>query len=303
MLLAFDLTAHAQTDSARVDRLFMWATAGDIRFAAGVQPAKDSLAAMGPVAARWLAFKLRTSDARERRALSEIFQKIGPVATPYLVPCLDSSGEDMPANTANALGLIGDTAAVEPLIAHLGHREHRVRSEVATALGKTKDKRAVDSLIVTLQTDDDSDVRKSAAVALGSIGDSSAAPALVRALEDPFYGVRLSAQRSLTRLVPPPSGLLIDAISVLSGAARYCAVVALGGCPDAAAHKTLLHFLGSPDPYERGFAIEGLAIHPSQQERKRVDALKRKEKDPFVRAQMERLERRAEANQDRKREK
>jgi HEAT repeat protein len=280
--------AWAESDSARVARLFVWASAGEVQFAQRVQPAKDSLAAMGATAARWLAFRLWTSDARERLALADIYQKIGPTATPYLVPCLDSSGEDMPTNAARCLGRIADTAAVIPLLPKLNHRHYRVRSEVATTLGKIKDKRSVESLLTSLREDDDSDVRKSAAVALGAIGDARATAVLISALNDPFFGVRVSAQTSLTQLKPPPVEMLIDAVSVMSGVARYSALVALGGCADQRARKTLLYFLQSQDPYERGFAVEGLSFHPDKKTVRKIAALKRGETDPFVRAQIDR---------------
>ncbi|RMD59060.1 MAG: NACHT domain-containing protein, partial [Nitrospirae bacterium] len=72
---------------------------------------------------------------------------------------------------AEALGKIGDTRAVEPLIEALGDDDWRVRERAAEALVKIGDAKAVDALIKALG-DDDSWLRWSAAYALVKIGDT-----------------------------------------------------------------------------------------------------------------------------------
>ena len=292
LLLPVAAAASAQSDSARVEQLFMWASAGEIRFTDRVQPAKDSLGAMGATAARWMTYKLRCSDARERLTVADVYEKIGKVATPYVVPFLDSSGEDMPTNAARCLGRIADTAAVPPLIAQLGHRHYRVRSEVATALGKLKDPRATDGLVLRLDTDPDSDVRKSAAVALGAIANGRAAPSLLHALGDSFFGVRQSAQVALTQVKPAPVTQLMTLVDSASGVVQRGAVIALGGCVDKRAHRELLQLLNDPDPYLRGFAVEALSLHRDRPDDGRIARMMRREHDPFVLAQIDRYQRR-----------
>jgi HEAT repeat protein len=318
--------ASAETDAARVARLFMLASDGNVRHRDLVEPAKDSLGQMGEKAAPHLTRRLSTSDARERLTLADIFEKMGKVATPFLVPYLDSIGEDMPRNAARCLERIKDTAAVIPLLAHMDHPEYSVRSQVATALGKTGDRRALNELIKALNADPDSDVRKSCAVALGGIGEpgslegmralfaffgpNPAQPAVVllRALGDEFFGVRGAALIALGELRPYPPGpvmahaqvgvLVTDSTFTLShnvsGAARvarHAAIVALGQVDHKSARKLLLDLLTDEDHLVRGFAIEGLSRSTIDKAAvKNVERVKLRETDPFVLAQIARFE-------------
>jgi HEAT repeat protein len=282
--------AQTETDAARVNRLFLWASSGEVRFRDMVQPAKDSLIAMGETAAEHLATKLGSTDARERHTIADLYAGIGSVAVPYLVPHLDSAGEYAPKNAARCLGRIGDTSATMDLIPKLNHDLYAVRSEVATALGKIADVRAADSLIARLSVESDSDVRKSCTVALGSIGDLRAAPALIFALDDPFFGVRQSAVSALAKLDPPPTAALLGAIKTLDGVALHGAIVALGGTQDARAQTLLFELLDDDDPLIRGFAVEGLTADTTNYSRDRIIALKEHESDRFVRAQIARWE-------------
>ncbi|HUU44203.1 MAG TPA: HEAT repeat domain-containing protein [Acidobacteriota bacterium] len=282
--------ARGESDSSRVARLFMWASSSGVRFVDMVQPAKDSIAMMGEAGARWLARKLASTDARERHALADIFAKLGDVATPYVVPCLDSAGEDIPKNAARALGRIGDSAATEPLLTHLVHDKYGVRSEVATALGKIGDPRAAEGLMARLAVELDGDVRKSLTVALGAIGDARAAAILIDALADPFFGVRQTAVRALAQIEPAPIADLIAAIDTLRSLPLYGAIVALGELDDEQARATLTPLLAHADPYVRGFAVEGLSRHPDDGVHERVADLKDIETDPFVLAQIARFE-------------
>jgi HEAT repeat protein len=283
--------AHAQSDSARVDQLFLMASSGEVRFRDMVQPAKDSLSAMGETAAIWLSRKLNATDARERLTLADLFEKIGAVAVPYVVPYLDSAGEYMPKNAARCLGRIGDTSATLPLIPQLNNELYAVRSEVATALGKIGDNRATPPLIARLDHEPDSDVRKSCVVALGVIGDTSAVTTVIGFLGDPFYGVRQSAQTALTKMEPLPVAAMMNAVDDLDGIARHGAIVAVGASDESRAQDRLLGLLDDPDPLIRGFAIEGLAVHTLQRARDRVQELKHDESHPFVLAQIARFER------------
>ena len=95
--------------------------------------------------------------------------------------------KDVRSSAAVALGKIGDTRAVEPLIAALGDQNEVVRRGGAMALGKISDRwqipPAVEPLIVALG-DEDKWVRRWAAVALGEIGDTRAVEPLIVALGD-----------------------------------------------------------------------------------------------------------------------
>ena len=89
------------------------------------------------------------------------------------------------------------TRAVEPLIALLNDPEWTVRKDVANALGLIGEARAVDPLLARLANDEASWVRVLAAMSLGRIGDARAVPALVRAMRDDDALVHSSAAGAL----------------------------------------------------------------------------------------------------------
>jgi HEAT repeat protein len=204
----------------------------------------------------------------------------------------------MPRNAARCLERIKDTAAVIPLIEHMDHPEYSVRSQVATALGKTGDARALDSLIVHLAYDPDSDVRKSCAVALGLIRREDTDQSLVgelsrwlsEAFEDSFFGVRQSAISSLCSLKLPTTGYFEGLALNTNGIVAYSSEIVLGSCTTTEGREPLIEILDSPDHMKRGFAVEGLAIHADKKTQVAVAALRKHETDPFVLAQIARFE-------------
>jgi len=293
LFLLFAPAANAETDSVRVARLFMWASDGNVRHRDLVDPAKDSLGQMGAKAAPWLAKKLGTSDARERLTLADIFEKIGKPATPFLIPYLEAPGEDTPRNTARCLERIKDTAAVIPLLAQMDHPEYSVRSQVATALGKTRDSQALDSLINHLANDPDSDVRKSCAVAIGDCGGLKEAGALVTALADTSFAVRQASVAALIKMKVYDSRVSLpksDTSWYYYGVASHGSIVANFASIDRKEDNRIDRWLFSRDALIRGFAVEGLGAGNPLQHEGRVAKLKKSETDPFVLAQIARFE-------------
>jgi HEAT repeat protein len=84
-----------------------------------------------------------------------------------------------------ALGVVGDKSAAQRLLLILQSQEEEddIRREAALALGNIGDNRAVKPLVETL---DNWSLREQAATALGNIGDRSAVDALIVALQE--YG-------------------------------------------------------------------------------------------------------------------
>ena len=76
---------------------------------------------------------------------------------------------DVRREAVEALGLIGDARAVEPLIARLGDEDSSVRYRAVEALGLIGDARAVEPLIAKLG-DESSVVRRGSAEALEKCG-------------------------------------------------------------------------------------------------------------------------------------
>jgi hypothetical protein len=89
----------------------------------------------------------------------------------------------------------------------------RVKAYTAHALGKLKDKRAVEPLIAILNTDiDDNKVRKNVAYALGSIGDPQAIEPLINSFSTSTFEAdrtAIYAKLGLSREVNPEDGELI----------------------------------------------------------------------------------------------
>jgi HEAT repeat protein len=107
----------------------------------------------------------------------------------------------------DVLGKLGDTRAVDALIAALQDSDSVVRRHAADALGKLGATHAVEALITTLR-DPDSFVRFSAADALGVLGDIRAVEPLINSLNDPNLSFRNHAIDAL--------GTLKDARAVIS---------------------------------------------------------------------------------------
>ncbi|MGD0080849.1 MAG: HEAT repeat domain-containing protein [Methanoregula sp.] len=103
--------------------------------------------------------------------------------------------DTLPTEAAYALGSRGAVEAVKPLINKLVYPPDDTvwnnlnNLAIAWALGKIKDKMAIEPLIKLLKSKSD-DVRKVSAWALGQIGDKSAIPALVEALKTDEHNSR-----------------------------------------------------------------------------------------------------------------
>jgi HEAT repeat protein len=91
--------------------------------------------------------------------------------------------EDFAGYAANALGMMGDPRAVEPLIAALEDEDWVLRKNAVAALGNLKDSRSVEPLIAALGFENNI-VRMHAAIALGNFKDTRALEALIDALKN-----------------------------------------------------------------------------------------------------------------------
>jgi HEAT repeat protein len=95
------------------------------------------------------------------------------------------------------------TAAVEPLITALKHRDSTVREAAAEALGRIGDARAVEPLIATLN-DYNANLRRVAVQALENLGDKRAVEPLIAVLKDEGRDVRQKAAEALERFAWQP---------------------------------------------------------------------------------------------------
>lgn len=110
-----------------------------------------------------------------------------------------------------------DPDAIAEFVAQLGHENGLQREKARSALVDIGHP-AIDPLVQTLRSADER-VRWEAAKALSQIGDPQAAPALVRALEDPSFGVRWLAAEGLINTDRAGLAPLLDALVHHSGSA------------------------------------------------------------------------------------
>jgi hypothetical protein len=115
------------------------------------------------------------------------------------VQALNHEDSGVRSRAAEALGKIGNEAAVSALMQALNHEDYYVRRNAAEALRKIGNEAAVPALVQALNHED-YDVRSSAAYALGNIGNEAAVSALVQALNHEYSNVRRNAAEALGKI-------------------------------------------------------------------------------------------------------
>jgi HEAT repeat protein len=135
-----------------------------------------------------------------------------------------------------------------------------VRKSAVDALARLKPESAIDVLLEIMAVDPVSDVRWSAAAALGAIGNDRGAPGLIAALRDEDHRVRLVAARALGDLgstVAVPA--LIHSLDDSSRLVRGRVASVLGDLCDRRSSPALRLALQDPYPNVRWFAAYALA--------------------------------------------
>jgi hypothetical protein len=147
---------------------------------------------------------------------------------------------------------------MDELIAALQNEDSNVRRVAAEALGGLGYPRAVEPLIVALR-DEDPHVRRAAAEALGNIGDARAVKFLIMALHDDNRHVRRTAVVAVGKIRDPRAvEPLIIALRDEDSYVRQTASEVLGNIRDARAVEPLIMALRSEDSYVRQTASEVL---------------------------------------------
>jgi HEAT repeat protein len=112
-----------------------------------------------------------------------------------LIAALEDQAPSVRQCAAAALGNIGDSRAIKPLIAALSGNAGG-QAAAAEALGKIGHTRAVAPLIAALE-ETSASLRQSAAEALGKIADGAAVEPRSGALRDESWGVRRASAEAL----------------------------------------------------------------------------------------------------------
>ena len=175
-----------------------------------------------------------------------------------LIRLLNHRDPDVQYEAAGALGDLGDSSAVEPLIAALKNDEiGGIRWKAAEALSKIGSP-AVDGLIGALRHHDD-DVRWKAAIALGEIGDPRAIKPLITLLCDEDRFVKGRAAYALGLIGEPAVSPLISVLREGDGNLRWGAAIALGKIRDPRAVEPLIRALADKHENVRAEAAMSLA--------------------------------------------
>jgi HEAT repeat protein len=166
--------------------------------------------------------------------------------------------------------------AVEALVKALDDKDDFVRDFAVKALGNIGDSKALEPLVKALNNDENMLVRRSAATALGNLGDAALEP-LLQALNKGHFMVRRAAARALGKLNDPKA---IDPLTEVLGDSdvyiQNSAVSALTEIGKPAVPKlldTLANWAIAPLAAE---ILENLSWQPSSdQEKIRFDVAKR----------------------------
>ncbi len=150
------------------------------------------------------------------------------------------------------------TPTDQELIEQLASDDPLLRRDAARELGERRTASAVPALIAALSrpmdVERDTDTtdhpehtsRAAAAVALGLIGDPSAASALLDVIDDGF-NLGTAASTALGRLKPPPIDRLVEATRDTGAYRRARAVAALGEIGDRSAFDAMVVLLDDSD--------------------------------------------------------
>jgi HEAT repeat protein len=256
VLLSGMATVAQDAVERKVDSLFVIASSGSIMFEDMRDPAMDSIAAIGVEAVPHLINKFTTRSARERWTVIWILQRIGTPAVPYLVMALNRPEGLVVQRVCWALGDVGDSSAVEPLVEVFSHPRWQVRDQAIGALGKIGDPRA-EAVVVQAFADSIGQVRKAASVAAGRLTLGGYEDRLVNMLGDDFYGARMSAVNTLLKL---DTGVVIqavtDSIRSENSFTSHLGCHILGQFATGEALDTLLILTESKDPDLRAGSIQ-----------------------------------------------
>ena len=279
MVVAGSVSAGKVED--KVDSLFVIASSGELKYRDMVQPAIDSLGAMGAPAVPRLIEKFSSKSARELHAITTILEKIGRDAVPDLLDALQLENPEELSRVCHALGQIKDSSAVDGLMKTADHDDWRVRSSVIGALGKIGDSKA-DNVVRRGLSDTVETVRKSSAVATGRLMNREAIPMLVHVLGDSFYGARMTASEALVKFGVDCIDAIADSLNSENRLVGDLGCTTLGHIGGDRAAEAIAGQLSSPSPIRRAVAVEAIGLSHSSQVCGEVEILKHSETDPTV---------------------
>ncbi len=219
--------------------------------------------------------RLTSSETEERRdAITRLGSMKRADSSRVAASALKDPAEIVRATAASAVLSLPAEEAAAALLPLLQDKKEFVRQETAYALGRTRSRTAVEGLVTALEKDKLPGVRGAAAVALGMIGDESAAPHLAQAIDAGFpvsdnrrkkkednEFVQRAAARALGQIrsrAAVPALIAAMSSKRMSDDVRREAAFSLGLIGDPSAVPALRDALAARDPYLSRTAYEAL---------------------------------------------
>jgi len=215
-------------------------------------------------------------SAQERQVIVEALGSLGVrrAVIPLLTLLASEEDFDVQVRAIRALGALGDARAVDTLLALLTSSDSLICSSACDALGAIGDSRAVGPLIRVLSGADGVErepgilertpgefPRRSAAIALGNLGDLRAREALIAALRDPAPFVQIQVIGAIDKMhITQAADSLAELLAPEQDAfVRMHAARVLGDIGDRRAFDTLIaENLQSDEQLMRGAACHAL---------------------------------------------
>lgn len=169
---------------------------------------------------------------------------------------------------AEALGNLRDQRAIPDLISALSDSSPLVRQAAVDALGLMRATQSVKKIGELLVGDKESQVRQSAAVALGYIGGKEGESYLIKALSDNSAGVKYSAAASLGQIRSPEAvTALANSLADPDPGMRRSVLVALDRSEDSSPLPSVRSMLQDTDPVVRALAAKFVGKFKDQEAR------------------------------------
>ncbi len=153
---------------------------------------------------------LHDDSEHARYAAAEALGKLGDrAAVPALIQALQDESAYVKSYAASALGALGDPAAVPALTQMLQHQSIAISYAAANALGKIGDRAAVPALIQRLdsdtvgENDETSMLKQIVIMSLGKLGDPRAVVPLIQQLKAKDLRIRAQTVTALGNLRDP----------------------------------------------------------------------------------------------------
>jgi HEAT repeat protein len=198
--LAKDDTTHIASNLLELNELYAILSNGD---EIDRENAIDTIGKIGLASATgWLIEVLKDVKPSLRQKAVSALGKLGKGAVSPLISALKCKNRNMRVGVVEALGLLRDRKAAEPLLISLGDEERIVRQNTAWALGrfnlspdryKTLRGKIIRTLAAAITKDEYLPVRFNAVYSLGRFDDIRIVKPLLEALVYPEFEMRLNA--------------------------------------------------------------------------------------------------------------